>query len=153
MKSFIKQILWVKIWKYINYLQYQLVIEFRPEAPVLQYHQQLSNSYCLSSLASAFRNIGDKRAATALSNCSEESLSLHTSRFTNRIDFVNYIMKKQLCHKGEHCLRYNMNIWEKGDFDILYDISKNFNFSINGLPRICESFYQYCRLFNIWLKL
>ena len=35
------------------------------------------------------------------------------------------ITKKKLHHKGEQHLRYNINKWEKGDFDILNDISEN----------------------------
>ena len=51
-------------------------ISFCPEAPVLQYHQQSYNSCCLSILASAFYNIGDKRSAIDLKNRIEESLTL-----------------------------------------------------------------------------
>ena len=118
----IKKILGVKRQKHINYLYFQLVmqklqkIEFFPEAPVLQYHQQLSNSCCLSGSASNSRSIGDNRAVAALSNRIEESLSLQTNRFRNRIDFVNDIMMKKLFHKGEQRLRYNLKIWKKGCF-------------------------------------
>ena len=44
---------------------------FHPEALVLKYHQKLSNSCCLISLASAFHSIGDNRDATALADCIE----------------------------------------------------------------------------------
>ena len=78
-------------------------IEFLPEATVLKYYQQLPNSCCLGSLSSAFHGIDDKRAAPALENRIEESLTLQMNRFRNRIHFSN-------------------NIWEKGGFDILNDI-------------------------------
>ena len=41
-------------------------IVFHPEAPVLKYHQKSSNIFCLRSLVSAFRSIGNKRASPAL---------------------------------------------------------------------------------------
>ena len=41
-------------------------IVFHPEAPVLKYHQNSSNSYFLSRLSSAFHGIGDTRAAYSL---------------------------------------------------------------------------------------
>ena len=43
-------------------------IVFHPEDPVLKYHQKLSNSCCLSILASSFHIIGDNRDLTALAN-------------------------------------------------------------------------------------
>ena len=46
-------------------------IYFLPEAPVLQYHQQSSNSCCLGSLSSAFYIIGDNRNTTDLANSIE----------------------------------------------------------------------------------
>ena len=46
-------------------------IEFQPEAPVLKYHQESSNSCFQRSLASASHNIGDNRAVNALENCIE----------------------------------------------------------------------------------
>ena len=98
---------------------------FHPEAPVLKYHQKSSNSCCLSSLASDFHIIGDNMAVDSLANHIEDSLALKKDRFRKRIDFSNNIMKK-IGHKGEQSLRYNLNIWnEKGDFDILNEISKD----------------------------
>ena len=47
-------------------------IVFHPEATVIKYHQNLSNSFCLSSLSPAFHSIGDNRAATEPENCIEE---------------------------------------------------------------------------------
>ena len=41
-------------------------VRFRTEAPLIQYHQNLLNSCCLSSLASAFHCIGDYRDVTSL---------------------------------------------------------------------------------------
>ena len=43
-------------------------IEFHSEAPVLKYHQELSNGCCLSSLASSFHSIVDNRDVTSLEN-------------------------------------------------------------------------------------
>ena len=51
-------------------------IQFHPAAPVITYHQKLSNSCCLGSLESVFQGIGDYRAVTALVNRIEESLTL-----------------------------------------------------------------------------
>ena len=76
---FIKIILGMMIQKYINYLQYQLVmqktteeIQFHPTDPMLKYHQNSSSSCCLSSLSSDFHSIGDDRAVTAIVNCIKE---------------------------------------------------------------------------------
>ena len=95
-------------------LQYQLVMkkvqkkEFHPEEPVVKCHQQSSNSCCFISLASAFYSIGYKKDETDLVNHVEESLTLHKNRFRNMVDFDNDIMRKQLRHKNEQHLRYNM---------------------------------------------
>ena len=43
-------------------------IEFHPRKPGLKYHQDLSNSCCLSSLASDFHSIGKNKSATSLEN-------------------------------------------------------------------------------------
>ena len=64
--------------------------------------------------------------ATYLEKCIEESLTLQTNRFRNRVDFANNIMKRKLSHKGEQQLRYNLKKWKnKGAFDILNHISEN----------------------------
>ena len=42
------------------------IIEFHPESPMLKYHQESSNSFCLSNLSSAFYSIGDNRDVTDL---------------------------------------------------------------------------------------
>ena len=61
-------------------MYYQLVMQklkkiwFHPESPVLKYHQELFNSFCLSSLASDFYVINDNRAGTELTNRIEELL-------------------------------------------------------------------------------
>ena len=81
---------------------------FQPESPALKYHQNLSNSSCLGHLESAFHSIGEDRAATAHENRIEESLTLQTNIFKNRIYFSNDIMRKKLRHKGEQRLRYNL---------------------------------------------
>ena len=73
---------------------------FHPEAPVLKYHQNSSNSCCLSSLASAFHSIGEYRAATALENRIEYSLTLQTDIFRNKIDFANDILKTQIASRN-----------------------------------------------------
>ena len=79
----------------------------------------------MSSSSSAFHSIGDNRAATALENRIEESLTLQINRFRNRIDFTNYITKRKLCHIGEQHLRYNPKKWKNSAFDILNNISEN----------------------------
>ena len=43
-------------------------IVIHPESPVLKYHQKLPNSFCLSSLASAFHSIDEDRDATSLAD-------------------------------------------------------------------------------------
>ena len=95
-------------------------IMFNPEAPMLKYHQKLSNSFCLSSLTPAFHIIGDNRDVPALADNTEESLTLQTDRFRYVIDFSNDMMKNKIHHKCEQHLIYNMKAWKKkGDFDIL----------------------------------
>ena len=43
-------------------------VQFRLAAPVMKYHQKISNSCCLSSLASAFHCINENRAVLFLVN-------------------------------------------------------------------------------------
>ena len=50
-------------------------IVFHTVAPVLEYHQKLYNSCCLSSSSSTFRSDGDNRAITSLANHIELSHS------------------------------------------------------------------------------
>ena len=79
----------------------------------------------MSSLVSSFRSIVDNRDVTTLANDIEEPLTLQTDKLRNIIDFANYIMK-QMCHKVEQHLRYNLNIWnKKGSLCILNKISEN----------------------------
>ena len=53
-------------------------VQFHQESPLIQKHQKLSNSCCLSSLISAFHCIGDNRSVSDLANYIEESLTLQT---------------------------------------------------------------------------
>ena len=100
-------------------------VHFHPEASLIQYHQKTSNSFCLSSLSSAFQCIGDNRAVSSLVKRIEESLNLQTKEFKTRIHFANAIMKNRRRIKVEQNLQYNMTIWNKNDaFDILNDISE-----------------------------
>ena len=75
---------------------------------MLKYHQNSSNSFCLSSLVSAFHSIFDNRNENAFANRIKESLTLQTDIFMDGIDFSNDIMKKHLRHKGEQSLIYNL---------------------------------------------
>ena len=101
-------------------------VQFLTEAPLIKYHQQISNSFCLSSLASYFHCIGNNRAVTALVNIVEESLTLQTEIFKSRIHFSNTIMKNRIIIKGEQNLQYNLTIWKKNDdFFVLNDISED----------------------------
>ena len=77
----------------------------------------------MSSLASAFRCIGDNMAVPALVNIFEASLTLRTKICKNIIHFTNTIMKNRRQIKGEQNLKYNMTIQKKNDdCDILNDI-------------------------------
>ena len=83
----------------------------------------------MSSLASEFYSIGDDRAITDLVNFTEESLTLHTDKFRNRINFANAIMTNIMNIKGEQHLRYNMKVrHKKYAFYILKIISEYVNF-------------------------
>ena len=64
-------------------------VQFHPEAPLIQYHQNSSNICCLITLALNFHCIGDNRAVTAIVNLIEESLTLNTKEFKNMIHFSN----------------------------------------------------------------
>ena len=65
-------------------------------------------------------------AVPSLANFIEESLTLQTNKFRNRINFSNDIMTSKMHLKGEHHLRYNLKICKKkGAFDILNDNSEN----------------------------
>ena len=90
-------------------------IQFQPAAPVIKYHQKLSNSCCLSSLASAFHSIGYNWDVTSLVNCIEESYTLQTYKSRNIIHFANYMMTNGMHIKGENRLRYNLKVWQKND--------------------------------------
>ena len=95
-------------------------LQFHPEAPLIQYHQNSSNSCCLSSLAWAFDCIVDNRAVTDLVNSIESSLTLQKKEFKNRIHFANAIIKNRRGIKGEQNLQYILTIWNKNDaIDIL----------------------------------
>ena len=66
---------------------------------MLKYCQNLSNSCCFSSLVSAFETINQTKAENKISRRKEESLTSKVS-FSNRIDFANYVLKKQRRVKG-----------------------------------------------------
>ena len=67
-----------------------------------------------------------KKAATALENCTEESLTFQSNIFRNIIDFVNNVTKEKLRQTGEQHLRYNMMKWvKKGAFDLINGIREN----------------------------
>ena len=68
-------------------------IVFCPELPVLEFHQNISNSCCLSSLASDFHIIENNRVLNALMNRTGEPLTIQTDKSRNRIYFDNDIMK------------------------------------------------------------
>ena len=67
-------------------------VQLHPAAPEIKYHQKSSNSCCLSSLASDFQCIGEKRDVSTLVKSIEKSLTLQTDSCKNRIHFVNAIM-------------------------------------------------------------
>ena len=67
---------------------------FHPADTALEYYEKLSNICCLRSSSSAFHSIGDNMGITALANRTEESLTLQTNKFRNRIHFDNNIMTK-----------------------------------------------------------
>ena len=94
-------------------------LQFRTEAPLIKYHQKLSNNCFLISLESAFHCKGDNRYVTALVNRIGELLTLQTETFKSRIHFANYIMKKRIKIKGEQNLQYNLTILNKHDVLIL----------------------------------
>ena len=92
---------------------------------MIKYHQKSYNSCCLSSLEPAFHSIGDDWDVTALVDRIEESLTLQTDKFRNRIHFANGIMSNRMKIKGEHRLRYNLKVWHKKDtFDILNNLNE-----------------------------
>ena len=98
---------------------------FWTAAPVLKYHQKTSNSIFLGSLASAFHSIGHKRSVPAILNFIEESLTLQTNKFRNRIHFSNNIMTNIMHIIGEQRLKYNLNLLHKKDvFEILKNVSE-----------------------------
>ena len=62
---------------------------FHKDSPILSYCQKTLNSFCFSSLASAFASIDHFKADDAISIRIKESLK---SELGNRIDFANEIM-------------------------------------------------------------
>ena len=101
-------------------------VQFRTEAPLIEYHQKSSNSCCLGSLESEFHCIGDNRDITHIVNRIEESLALQTEIFKSIIHFASSIMKNRRKIKGEQNLQYNLTIVKKNnDFDILNEISED----------------------------
>ena len=92
---------------------------------MIKYHQKVSTSYCLSSLASEFHSIRNDWAVTDLVNCIEESLTLHINKFRNITHFANAITTNIMHIKGEQRLRYNLKVWHKKDaFDRLNKTSE-----------------------------
>ena len=60
-----------------------------------------------------------------LLNLIEESLTPHTEKFRNIINFDNAIMTIRRKIKGEHNLIYNFKVWqEKQAFDILKSVGE-----------------------------
>ena len=90
-------------------------VQFHPAATLIEYHQKISNSCCLSSLASAFNFIIDNRDIPALVNHIEEKLTLQTENCKNIIHFANDITKNRVKVKVEQNLRYNLTIWKNND--------------------------------------
>ena len=86
-------------------------IEFNPITSLIKYHQELSNIFCLSSLAASIHSIGEMKAATSLANYIEESSTLQSNKFRNRIKLANAIIKDKLRHNSQHHLRYNLKKW------------------------------------------
>ena len=68
------------------------------------YRQKSLNSWCFSSLASAFASIKQFKAAHSISLLINESL---TSEVGNRIHFASEIMQNRKRNKGEQKLHYN----------------------------------------------
>ena len=99
-------------------------LQIHPAAPLIKYHQKKYTSCCLSSLASDFHYIGDKRYVLDIVKRIEEKLTPQTENYKNIIHFANANMKNRRRIKGEQNLRYNLTIWKLNDaFDILDDMS------------------------------
>ena len=97
---------------------------FQKDAPILSYCQKTLNSYCFSSLASAFASNKHFKAANSVSICIKESLK---SEVANLIDFANEIMLNPKRNKGEARVYYILIKYKKiGDYKSLEDISANF---------------------------
>ena len=81
------------------------------------------NSYCFSSLASAFDSINKSKADDAISLRIKESLK---SEVGNRIHFSSEIMLNPKRNKGEARVHYKLEKYrKKGEYDILKNISEN----------------------------
>ena len=79
------------------------------------------NSYCFSSLASAFTSINHYAAANDTSMSIEESLM---SEVGNRIDFSNDILKNKKRNVGESRMHYNLIKYKRmSEYKFLEDIS------------------------------
>ena len=64
--------------------------KFHNDARIIKYCQKSFNICCLSSLESSFSITEETKADNDTSLCTEESSK---SKFGNRIDFANYILK------------------------------------------------------------
>ena len=62
-------------------------VQFHPAVPLIKYHQNISNSCCLSSLAYDFNFINENRAVADIVNSIDESLTLRKEKFA-RIEFI-----------------------------------------------------------------
>ena len=97
--------------------------KFYNDSPILKYLQKSFNSYCFSSLASAFVSIKKIKAVNAISLRIEESLK---SKMVNRIDFANAILKNEKIIKREPKVHYSLITYKKKvSYDILTDISEH----------------------------
>ena len=127
-------------------------IKFHNNAPMLKYCQNLLNSRCFSSLASAFVSIKQTKAANDISLRIEKSLK---SKEGNHIYFANAILKNEKKLQCKMKVYYRPSKYKNtSSYDIMTDISEHFYLSsVNGFFRKCESCHQCCWVLYIWLKL
>ena len=93
----------------------------------MEYHQNDSNSCCLSSLSYSFIASGEENAVRAITVQIEELLHCFSKGYKDKISFDNDIMKYQSSNLVKQRLRYNIKKWIKqGSFRVLNDISETF---------------------------
>ena len=102
-------------------------MEYHPKAPLLEYHQNVSDSCFFGGLTSGFIAEGEKNLKGLLKCEFRNRYIFSIMDIWIYLHFLNDIMRDQVLNPGKQRLCYNINKWIKQvSFEILHDISLTF---------------------------